>query len=67
MYCGGGHLEFSIGIKNRNSETTWTIETKLPRNGHWKVLYNFFVFQADRKSKMALCIAVAAILDFRSA
>jgi hypothetical protein len=29
------------------SETTWTIETKLPRNDHWKVLY------ADRKSKMA--------------
>jgi hypothetical protein len=21
------------------SETTWTIETKLPRNDHWKVLY----------------------------
>jgi hypothetical protein len=35
------------------SETTWTIETKLPRNDHWKVLYNFFVFYADRKSKIA--------------
>jgi hypothetical protein len=21
------------------SETTWTVETKLPRNDHWKVLY----------------------------
>jgi hypothetical protein len=21
------------------SETTWKIETKLPRNDHWKVLY----------------------------
>jgi hypothetical protein len=21
------------------SETTWTIETKLPRNDHWKILY----------------------------
>jgi hypothetical protein len=21
------------------SGTTWTIETKLPRNDHWKVLY----------------------------
>jgi hypothetical protein len=21
------------------SETTWTIETKLPMNDHWKVLY----------------------------
>jgi hypothetical protein len=35
------------------SETTWTIETKLPRNDHWKVLYIFSVFYADRKSKMA--------------
>ena len=35
------------------SETTWTIETKLPRNDHWKVLYKIQVFYADRKSKMA--------------
>jgi hypothetical protein len=55
MSCGGGHLGFPIHIKNRNlvigpygkhvlkrffSETTWTIETKLPRNDHWKVFYN---------------------------
>jgi hypothetical protein len=26
------------------SETTWTIETKLPMNSHWKVLYKFYVF-----------------------
>jgi hypothetical protein len=26
------------------SETTWTIETKLPRNDHWKVLYKVYVF-----------------------
>ena len=26
------------------SETTWTIETKLPRNDHWKVLYKVCVF-----------------------
>ena len=26
------------------SETTWTVETKLPRNDHWKVLYKFFCF-----------------------
>ena len=36
------------------SETTWTIETKLPRNNHWKVLYKVSVFYADRKSKMAV-------------
>jgi hypothetical protein len=35
------------------AETTWTIETKLPRNDHWKVLYKIFVFYADRKFKMA--------------
>ena len=35
------------------SETTWTIETKLPRNDHWKVLYKVSVCYADRKSKMA--------------
>jgi hypothetical protein len=56
MSCGGGHLGFPTGIKNRKfvefniepygknvskrffSETTWIIETKLPRNDHWKVL-----------------------------
>ena len=26
------------------SETTWTIETKLPRNGHWKVLYKVLFY-----------------------
>jgi hypothetical protein len=26
------------------SETTWTIETKLPRNSHWKVLYKVYGF-----------------------
>jgi hypothetical protein len=35
------------------SETTWIIETKLPRNDHWNVLYQVAVFYADRKSKMA--------------
>jgi hypothetical protein len=35
------------------SEATRTVETKLPRNDHWKVLYKFYVFYADRKSKMA--------------
>jgi hypothetical protein len=28
-------------------------EKKLPWNDHWKVLYKFYVFYADRKSKMA--------------
>jgi hypothetical protein len=29
------------------SETTRTVETKLPRNDHWKVFYKFYVFYAD--------------------
>jgi hypothetical protein len=31
----------------------YRIETKLPRNDHWNVLYQVTVFYADRKSKMA--------------
>jgi hypothetical protein len=27
------------------SETTRTVETKLPRNDHWKVLYKFYAFK----------------------
>jgi hypothetical protein len=86
MTCGGSHLGFPIGIKNRG-----------PMSVHWMVLYKLCVFCSDMKFKMAatagfsltldpmgkmfqnasshfpivfnvnLCIAVAAILDFRSA
>ena len=28
-------------------------KTKLPKNDHWKVLYKIWVFNADRKFKMA--------------
>ena len=45
------------------SETTWTVETKLPRNDHWKVLYKVSVFYADRKSKMAATAGHRLILD----
>jgi hypothetical protein len=45
------------------SETTSTIETKLPMNDHWKVLYNVFVFYADRKSKMATTAGHRLTLD----
>jgi hypothetical protein len=62
MSYDGGHLGFPISKKNsigpygKNvskcffSETTWTVETKLPRNDHWKVLYKVLFFNADRKS-----------------
>ena len=45
------------------SETTWTVETKLTRNDHWKVLYKFYVFFADRKSKMAATAIHRLTLD----
>ena len=45
------------------SETTWTIETKLPRNDHWKVIHKYSVFHADRKSKMAVTAGHILILD----
>jgi hypothetical protein len=50
-------------LKRFFSETTWTIETKLPRNDHWKVLYKFYVFYADRKSKMATTTGHRLTLD----
>ena len=45
------------------SETTRTVETKLPRKDHWKVLYNLYVFYADRKSKMAATAIHRLTLD----
>jgi hypothetical protein len=40
-----------------------TIETKLPRNDHWKVLYKIYVFYVDRKSKMATTAIHRLTLD----
>jgi hypothetical protein len=53
-----GFNYFNIGpygenVSKRFSEITWIIETKLPRNDHWKVLYKVCVFYGDRISKMA--------------
>ena len=39
------------------------IETKLPRNDHWKILYKFSFFYADRKSKMATTAGHRLTLD----
>jgi hypothetical protein len=44
MSCGGGHLDGKNVSKRFFSETTRTIETKLPRNDHWKVFYQVYVF-----------------------
>jgi hypothetical protein len=35
---------FPIG--SNVNQTTWIIETKLPRNGHWQVLYKFLFFMS---------------------
>jgi hypothetical protein len=49
------------------SETTRRDETKLPRNDHWKALYKFYVFYADRiGSNVKLSPSVVAILNFIS-
>jgi hypothetical protein len=32
------------------SETTWTVETKLPRNDHWKVLCFFMPIGNPRRT-----------------
>jgi hypothetical protein len=62
-------LKFNIGPYWKNvskcffSETTWTVETKLPRNDHWKVLYKVYVLYADRKSKMAATAGHRLTLD----
>ena len=66
---GYGRTWFNIGPYGKNvskrffSETTWTIETKLPRNDHWKVLYKVCVFYVDRKSKMAATAIHRLTLD----
>ena len=45
------------------SETTWTIETKLPKNDHWMVLYKLLVFYSDMKFKMAATAGLSLTLD----
>jgi hypothetical protein len=64
-----GRTYFNIGPYGENvstrffSETSWTIETKLPRNDHWKVLYNVSVFYAHQKSKMTATAGHRLTLD----
>jgi hypothetical protein len=40
------------------SETTWTVETKLPRNDHWKVLYTEICINNNQKYEKLLNIKV---------
>ena len=45
------------------SETTNIIKARLYMNVHWMVLYKFYVFYADRKSKMAATVIHRLTLD----
>ena len=66
---GYGRTWFNIGPYEKNvskcffSETTWTIETRLPSNDHWKVLYKVYVLYVDQKSKMAATAIHRLTLD----
>ena len=56
-------LSLTLDPMGKMFQNAWTIETKLPRNDHWKVLYKFSVFYADRKSKMATTAGHRFTLD----
>jgi hypothetical protein len=57
------HFPIGSNVNLRFPETTWIIETNLPRNDQWKVLYKVCVFYADRKSKMATTAGHRLTLD----
>jgi hypothetical protein len=72
MTCGGSHLGFPIGIKNRGmgkcsnaffSETTNMIKAKLYMNVHWMVLYKLYVFCSNMKFKMAATAGLSLTLE----
>jgi hypothetical protein len=52
-----------FAVSEKKAFEHFPIETKLPRNDHWKVLYKFYVFYADRKSKMAITAIHRLTLD----
>jgi hypothetical protein len=58
----GSNVNLNVS-KRFFSEITRTVETKLPRNDHWKVLYKIYVFYADQKSKMAATATHRLTLD----
>jgi hypothetical protein len=63
MSCGGGHLGFPIGIKNRKFVEDNIIKAKLYMNVHWMVLYKLYVFCSDMKFKMAATAGLSLTLD----
>jgi hypothetical protein len=68
MSCGGGHLGFPIGIKNRKfvEDLPMIIPgqfAKLYMNVHWMVLYNLKIFCSDMKFKMTATAGLRLTLD----
>jgi hypothetical protein len=63
MTCGGSHLGFPIGIKNRGPSNDHSIKAKLYMNVHWMVLYKLYVFCSDMKFKMATTAELSLTLD----
>jgi hypothetical protein len=77
MYCGGGHLGFPIGKKNRyfvedlpmiipgqfGFNCPSGFKVKLYMNVHWMVLYKLYVFCSDMKFKMAATAGLSLTLD----
>jgi hypothetical protein len=71
MSCGGGHLGFPIGIKNRNlvKDLPMIIHGQFGFNCpsgfrvHWMVLYKLYVFCSDMKFKMAATAELSLTLD----
>jgi hypothetical protein len=70
MSCGGGHLGFPIGIKNRRfvEDLPMIIPGPFGFNCpsgfvHWMVLYNLKVFCSDMKFKMVVTAGLSLTLD----
>jgi hypothetical protein len=61
MSCGGGHLEFSIGMKKQKLCRGPSIE--LYMHVHWMVLYKLDVFCSNMKFKMAATAGLRLTLD----
>jgi hypothetical protein len=58
-----GNIAAAFGENSQVADDTRTVETKLPKNDHWKVLYKGYVFYVDRKSKMATTAGHRLTLD----
>jgi hypothetical protein len=45
------------------SETTRTVETKLPRNDHWKMLYKFYAFLCRSEFMYSLALIILVVSE----